>query len=200
MKKVLFIASHRKDRAPGQRFRFEQYFDFLEQNGYKCDLSYIISEYDDKILYSEGNYFDKAKFTFRSYKQRLEDVKKMNDYDIIFIFREALMTKSIYFEKKFCESKAKTIFDFDDAIWLSNVSNANKKFSWMKSPAKTSRLIKLCDMIFAGNQYLADYAAQFNNNIKIVPTTIDLGEYKPVERQKEDERICIGWSGSITTI
>ena len=59
MKKVLFIASHRKDRAPGQRFRFEQYFDFLEANGYQCHLSYIINENDDKVLYSPGRYLHK---------------------------------------------------------------------------------------------------------------------------------------------
>ena len=34
MKKILFIASHRFDRAPGQRFRFEQYFQFLKSKGY----------------------------------------------------------------------------------------------------------------------------------------------------------------------
>ena len=29
MKKVLFIAMHRPDRSPSQRYRFEQYFDYL---------------------------------------------------------------------------------------------------------------------------------------------------------------------------
>ena len=32
MKKVLFIAHHRLDRSPGQRYRFEQYFSYLEEN------------------------------------------------------------------------------------------------------------------------------------------------------------------------
>ena len=59
MKKVLFIAHHRLDRAPGQRYRFEQYFSYLEDNGVICDLKNIISEEDDKILYSHGNYLKK---------------------------------------------------------------------------------------------------------------------------------------------
>ena len=33
MKKILFLAHHRIDRSPGQRYRFEQFFDFLEQKG-----------------------------------------------------------------------------------------------------------------------------------------------------------------------
>ena len=54
MKKILFLANHRSDRAPGQRFRFEQYLDFLNENGYECELSPLLSEKDDKIFYSKG--------------------------------------------------------------------------------------------------------------------------------------------------
>ena len=32
-KRILFIAHHRLDRSPGQRYRFEQVFDYLESKG-----------------------------------------------------------------------------------------------------------------------------------------------------------------------
>ena len=51
MKKILFLAHHRLDRSPGQRYRFEQYFDHFHQNNIDCDLANIISEEDDKIMY-----------------------------------------------------------------------------------------------------------------------------------------------------
>ena len=70
------------------------------------------------------------------------------------------MTGSTFFEKRFARSKAKLIFDFDDAIWLQNVSEANKKLSFLKNAGKTGTIIRLSDLIFAGNQYLADYASQ----------------------------------------
>ncbi|MGZ4054303.1 MAG: glycosyltransferase family 4 protein [Bacteroidia bacterium] len=199
-KKILFIASHRKDRAPGQRFRFEQYFDYLSANGFDCELSFLIDEQEDKILYKHGHYFEKFKVFLSSYKKRRKDAKNKNKYDIIFIFREALMTRSIYFEKQFKNSRAKLVYDFDDAIWHQDVSDANKKISFLKNPDKISDIISLCDVVFAGNQYLADYAGQFNKNILIVPTTIDTNEYKRMLLGKKDDRICIGWSGSITTI
>ena len=200
MNKILFIASHRRDRAPGQRFRFEQYFDFLEKNNFKCDLSYIVSESDDQMLYKKGDYFKKFLFTLRCHLKRKKDVRNMNNYDIIFVFREALMTRSVSYEKMFNKGRAKVVFDFDDAIWLQNVSDANKKFAWLKNPEKTSEIIALSDMVFAGNQFLANYALQNNNNVKIVPTTIDTEEYFPIQIEKKDEKVCIGWSGSITTI
>lgn len=199
MKKVLVITNHRKDRSPGQRFRFEQYLDFLSLNGYEIDFSNLFDEDDDRKLYSKGSIINKFLIYRKCLKVREENLKKINDYDIIFIFREALMTGSIHFEKAFSKSKAKLIYDFDDAIWIPNVSDANKRLEFLKDYSKTGKIIKLCDMVFAGNKYLANYALKFNDNVKIIPTTIDTDEYLKQEVIKS-EKICIGWSGSITTI
>lgn len=200
MKRVLYIAMHRPHRSPSQRFRFEQYIEFLRQNGYNYDFSYLITPGDDKFFYKPGNALNKARTFFRCFWQRMSDARNADKYDIIFIQREAFMTGSIYFEKRFAASRARVIFDFDDSIWLQNVSEANKRFGFLKDASKTSKIIALSDMIFAGNQYLADYARQFNNNIRIVPTTIDTNEYQRIAIPKEDDKVCIGWSGSITTI
>lgn len=200
MKKILFIASHRKDRAPGQRFRFEQYFDFLEANGYQCHLSFIINENDDKILYSPKRYLHKIAIAAKAAAIRFNDVIHRNDYDIIFIFREAYLTGNIVFERLLKKSKAKLIFDFDDAIWHLDISDANKKFDWLKHPGKTAEIISMVNLVFAGNQYLADFAKHHNKNVVIVPTTIDTLVYNPQKRNVNTKQICIGWSGSITTI
>jgi glycosyltransferase involved in cell wall biosynthesis len=212
MPRILFIASHRPERSPGQRFRFEQYLGALEKAGWEHDHSHLVNAEDDKILYQRGNYFDKARFVRRCHRIRQMDVARMQSYDVIFLYREALMTRSIRYELKFRKSKAKLIFDFDDSVWLPNVSEANRRWSWMKDASKTSKLIGLSDIVFAGNAYLADYAKPFNPNTLIVPTTIDTDEYLPKDFGGGDPRssgsmrgsnsgpVVIGWSGSITTI
>jgi len=112
-----------------------------------------------------------------------------------------LLLGSVFFEKRFRKSKAKMIFDFDDSVWLGDTSDANKQLEWLKNPGKIITLISLCDMVFAGNRYLADFACTFNSNVKIIPTTIDVKEYKrDTSVIKGSEKICIGWTGSITTI
>ena len=199
MIKVLFIAMHRKLRSPSQRFRFEQYFEILESQGIEYEFSYLISEKDDKVLYAPGNYIGKLIIFIKSWIQRSKDVKRADEFDYIFIQREAFMTGSINFEKKFANSKAKLIFDFDDSIWLRDKNEANRKLSFLKNPAKTAKIISLCDSIVAGNQYLADYAKQYNKNVVIIPTTIDTEWYKP-KTKTDNTRIIIGWSGSFTTI
>lgn len=187
------------DRAPGQRFRFEQYFSFLEENGYECHLSYIIGEGGDRILYKPGKLLAKAWVGFRAAAIRFNDVFHRNEYAIIFIFREAFLTGTTFFESMLARSKAKIVYDFDDAIWHFDISNANRKMGWLKNPAKTANIITMADLVFAGNKYLAEFAHHYNNNVVIIPTTIDTDEYQPAPFRSEGS-VCIGWSGSITTI
>ncbi|MBK9401545.1 MAG: glycosyltransferase family 4 protein [Bacteroidetes bacterium] len=199
MKQVLIITAHRKDRAPNQRFRFEQYIDFLEQNGFHCHFSHLISEEDDKVLYRPGHYFLKATIALKAAMKRVRDVISRNKFDLIFICREGFLTGTTIFEEMLHKSHAPIIYDFDDAIWHFDVSDANKKFGWMKNPGKTAKLISMADLVFAGNEYLADYARHHNDHVVIIPTTIDTDEYLPVPF-RDKFPICIGWSGSITTI
>lgn len=198
-RKILFIANHRVGRSPGQRFRFEQYLKHLEKNGFEVEVSNIISKEDDTFLYKKGEYIRKALLAKRAWKKRKEDLKRANEFDIIFIFREALLTASTYFEKQFAASTAKVIFDFDDAIWLPNVSAGNKALQLLKKPSKTDQIIAYADMVFAGNQYLANYALTFCNTVKVIPTTIDT-TYHLRKKHNETDKVCIGWTGTQTTL
>lgn len=199
MKKILFVATHRQDRSPSQRFRFEQYLKFLEKEGISYHFSPLLSESDDSYFYSKGKIGAKLLILLKSFLKRMSDILLSSGYEIIFIQREAFVTGTVFFEKTWRLLGKKIIYDFDDSIWLLDVSEANKKFSWMKNPGKTANIISLSTIIFAGNEYLADYARRFNNNVELIPTTIDTDLYKASSRLREGV-ICIGWSGSITTI
>ena len=150
MPRVLFVGAHRPGRSPSQRFRFEQYIDFLRQNGFECDETWLVSQSDDTFLYNHGNYFKKFSFLLKSYRIRKNDLKNAADYDIIFVQREAMMFRSVRFEKAFSKY-SKLVFDFDDAIWIMDVSEGNKHWKWLKNPLKiwtartiSSRYIDLC--------------------------------------------------------
>lgn len=199
--KFLIIADHRPGRSPSQRFRFEQYLDFLSDHGFEHDFSYLLSEEDDRIFYRPGHIQQKAALVLRSAKKRRSDVKRANEYDFIFIQREAFIGASTWVEKQFARSKAKVIFDFDDAIWKLDISEANKKYGWFKNPQKTFKIFQYADVIIAGNDYLAEKAREYNPNVVIIPTTIDTNYHSPRKTPKpENEPVCIGWTGSHTTV
>jgi glycosyltransferase involved in cell wall biosynthesis len=200
VKKILFVVPHRRDRAPNQRFRFEQYLSHLEKNGFQCTVSPLILTAEEDIqFYGQSNYFHKIQLGFRLAGRRIKDVARAGKFDVVFIAREAFITGSSLFEKLLRRKNNKLIFDFDDAIWLDVISTNNRFFSWLKNGTKTSKIIGLADRIFAGNEYLARYAKQFNKEVVLIPTTIDTDWYTPDYRIREN-KITIGWSGSTSTI
>lgn len=198
MKKVLILCLHRPNRSPSQRFRFEQYLEYLSQNGYSFDFSYLLNADDDKIYYASGGIVGKMRIVLSSIFKRLGEVIKAKRYDLVFVQREAFMLGTAFFENAIGK-KVPMIFDFDDSIWLQTVSEANKKLGFLKDASKTSKIIQHSKLVFAGNEFLAQYARQFNNKVVIVPTTIDTEIYQS-QTDGSNGKVCIGWSGSFTTI
>jgi glycosyltransferase involved in cell wall biosynthesis len=105
-----------------------------------------------------------------------------------------------WFERKMARSGVPVIFDFDDAIFHSYKSPSNGYLSYLKFPGKTAEICRLVSHVMAGNEYLADYARQYNQNVTIVPTTIDTDKYAVAERPPKPQPVTIGWSGSFSTI
>jgi glycosyltransferase involved in cell wall biosynthesis len=190
---------HRLRRNPGQRFRFEQYLSHLSEAGIEYNIANLLDERDDVIFYSQGHYFQKAILLGRSFVKRLRHVRNAKNYSIVFVYREAFMTGTTFFERRLKESGAKFIYDFDDAIWLPDVSQANKRLAFLKRPTKTNDIISIADLVLAGNDYLKKYALRFNSNVELMPTTVDTDEYKP-RPLALNKRLVIGWSGSPTTV
>jgi hypothetical protein len=91
------------------------------------------------------------------------------------------------------------VFDFDDAIFLRYKSPSNGYWSYLKFPGKTAKLCRLARQVMAGNEYLASYASRFNNEVTVVPTTIDVELYRPSLPRAATGLPTVGWTGSHST-
>jgi glycosyltransferase involved in cell wall biosynthesis len=204
-KKIVILAPYPIGHAPSQRFRFEQYFKILEENDFQFKVKTFYSLKTWKILHQEGNLLAKIVRIKISFFLRLIHVLQSLSAELIFIHREASPIGPPIFEwiliKLF---RKKVIYDFDDAIWLPNYSEANTRFQKLKYYTKVNSIIKWSWKISVGNQFLADYAKQFNNNIVINPTTIDTVSYHNpslyIKDQNPNKKVVIGWTGTHTTI
>ena len=159
----------------------------------------MLNAEQDKVFYGPGNTLKKIIIGIDAIFTRIRDLFRANQYDYIFIYRDAFFF-GILFEWLFKQTKAKLVFDFDDSIWLHDEAANQSFFQKLKNPAKTGTIISYCDLVVAGNEYLANYAKGFNQNVVIVPTTIDTTQYQRKEVTKSKSGVCIGWSGSFSTI
>lgn len=196
--KLLAIVPSLYDTSPGQRFRLEQWEPVLRQKGVEITYAPFETEELHKILYQTGNTLKKVKTVLQNMNNRRVEMSSLQDFDLVYVFREAAIFGPAMFEKKIARSGVPMIFDFDDAVFVAYKSPSNSYLSYLKYPKKTGLICRVSDWVMAGNDYLADYAGQFNECVTIVPTTIDTEKYMPKADYAKD-KLVIGWSGSYST-
>ncbi len=203
--KVLFIFPYPHGTAASQRFRFEQYLGFLQQEGIQYKLASFLDEATWKILYKPGHLLRKITGILKGFGRRWLLLWTVPQYDFVFIHREAAPIGPPVLEWIIARVfRKKLIFDFDDAIWLPNTSEQNRIAAGLKWHHKTASICKWAHIVSAGNAYLAAYAHQFTTHVVINPTTIDTvhlhNRVKDQAKISEEKKIVIGWTGTHSTI
>lgn len=198
---ILFIFPYPHGTAASQRFRFEQYLNILSNNGITYSLAPFLDSQTWQILYKDGHTIQKLWGILKGFLKRIRLLFSVNKYDFVFVHREASPIGPPVFEWLITQLfKKKLIYDFDDAIWLSNTSSANKIAARIKWHQKTATICRWAYKISAGNQYLADYARQFNTQVVINPTTIDTVHVHNQVKDQRTSHLVIGWTGTHSTI
>ena len=160
--------------APGQRFRFEQYFELLVDNSISYQTASLLDSKTYSILYAQGRFFSKFKGVFVGVVSRILLLFKINSYDRIFIFREVFPVGPPIFEWLIAKVlRKKIIYDFDDAIWLEDPVEKNSFKALIKWKSKVGKICKWSYQVSVGNNYLGDFASKHNKNVVVNPTTID---------------------------
>jgi glycosyltransferase involved in cell wall biosynthesis len=198
--RVLAIVPCLYDTAPGQRYRIEQWEPILRQHGVEITFVPFESKLLNQRLYEPGNIGRKARLVAQAFGRRAKILQNVRDFDVVYLYREAALIGPPLVELGVYRSHVPIVYDFDDAIFLPSSSEANRQLAWLKYPAKVRTLCSIAAHVMVGNPYLADYALQYNQNVSIVPSTIDMERYQFDTSQKSSEKPIIGWSGSITTI
>lgn len=118
--------------------------------------------------------------------------------DVVLVQREAFFLFNEWSER-LASLRAPIVFDFDDAIWIHAVSEANRRFGFLKNVSKIPRIARLAHTVIAGNEYLATWARQHNPRVHVVPTCVDTERWTDAPRT-DTGIVTIGWSGSASTL
>jgi glycosyltransferase involved in cell wall biosynthesis len=198
--RLLAIVPSLYDTSPGQRYRIEQWEPLLRERGVTIDYHSFEDEELHAVIYKAGNMRRKLQLVGRAFQRRAALMRRLRQYDAVYVFREAALLGPPVFERLIARSGVPLIFDFDDAIFVPYRSPSNGYLSYLKFPAKTRTICRLASHVMAGNPFLADYAREVNRHVTIVPTTIDTEKYRVDETRAASDVPVIGWSGSYSTV
>lgn len=206
--KILFLTPYPLSKGPNVRFRLECYLPYLETAGIRYKIRSFSSVRFYEILYKRGYFFKKLFYTLTGYARRFFHFLESLDCDAVCVLREVSPlgpAVSPYLWKLFGK---RVIFDFDDAIYMRNRSQANRMAAFLKCPSKTKTFIRFSHRVIAGNNHLAEYAHRYHPNVTIIPTPIDTRYFNANHKMGQiaappadsKKGICLGWSGSWTTL
>jgi glycosyltransferase involved in cell wall biosynthesis len=194
------------EEGAGCRFRIAQFIPYLRSVGIEVTLRSLFDADFFRLVYKRAHYVRKAsRFAVLSL-QHLRSLRDARDFDAILIYRELFPIGPAIVERLLGgPSRPPVVFDFDDAIFLPNVSDANRPILPLKSPGKVATIIRHSDRVIAGNEYLAAYARRFNDAVTVIPTCVDTTRFVPRadvvsnNGSGQSRRPIVGWIGSPTT-
>lgn len=196
--KVLFL-TQTSNIGASARYRVYQYVPFLEDFGIECTIIPAVSDDIYRNYHKTLCFFSKTSYYGNIIIRRIFDILQIKKFDAVFLQRDMVIHLYPFLEKCARIFNNNIIFDFDDAIHL---IPSNKKpnllldLLWDKK--KIEKIIKLSKHVIVGNPILEKYARNFNNNVTIVPTSVDLNLYKVNKTRtvSKDRAVKIGWIGS----
>ena len=158
-----------------RRFRILQYCDGLSSMGIQVD-EYV-------ARYGAWPPADKWKRPFwfaANIIDRIVPTIFSRSYDLTLLQREFIST--FYTLERF--TGRPRILDVDDAVWLIN----------RRSDLNFKALVKSCDGVICGNEYIRQNLSDINSRAIVIPTAVDTDRFY-VSNRLSGSRLIIGWSG-----
>jgi glycosyltransferase involved in cell wall biosynthesis len=200
---ILFLVPYPINEAPSQRFRFEQYLDILQEEGHSYRVQSFLDLHNWRHFAESGKMFLKIIMLLKGLIRRLLILTRLSDFDIVFIHREAAPVGPPVFEWLIAKLfRKKIIYDFDDALWLTDRKQESFFFKTIKWRSKIKAICRWSYKVSGGNDFLCNYARQFNQRVIYNPTTIDTESLHRPDHFSAlpGKEVIIGWTGSHSTV
>lgn len=188
------------EEGAGCRFRISQFIPYLESVGYEVTVSPFFSPEFFRLVYRPGQYAKKVAAFFGLSLRRFRSLRGLSQYDLVFIYREAFPVGPPLIERWLARpGRPPIVYDFDDAVFLPNVSDANRFIVSLKWAGKVPEILRLSARVIAGNDFLAGFARAHNAAVITVPTCVDTDKFVPRANPAVSVPPVVGWIGSPTT-
>jgi glycosyltransferase involved in cell wall biosynthesis len=126
-------------------------------------------------------------------------VRDLNGTDTTLIQRQADILPTLTLERRAARGR-RLVLDVDDAIWHDGRGSGGHPLAFLKgSGRKTAWLAGHADTVVAGNHLLAEHLARHNDDVRVIPSLIDL-DAAPLRAHAETDTLVAAWIGSGTTV
>jgi L-malate glycosyltransferase len=199
-KKILVLCPHPEGHVPGQRLKYEQYFEHWRNNGFEVTVQSFFSVATQQVLYKKGHFFQKALGTLGGYLRRIGQLFTIGRYDVVYVFLWVTPLGPAMMEWLVSRLAKKMVYDIDDLVYIRH-SGAEPWYALLlKGRNKPMLLMKRAHHVITCTPYLDEYARRFNQHTTDISSTINTVTYTPVNDYANTDPIVLGWSGSHSTI
>lgn len=188
------------EEGAGCRFRIAQFLPYLREAGIDVKISPFYSREFFQLVYVPGHTLRKIVMFVGLVWRRFVELARIRQYDLVFLYREAIPIGPPIVERLIHGLGVPIVHDFDDAIFMTSVSDANRSLAFLKNPGRVATILRLSRGATVGNEFLAGYARRHNDAVTVIPTVVDTTKFKPRDSRTPDPRgPVVGWIGSPTT-
>jgi glycosyltransferase involved in cell wall biosynthesis len=182
---ILFLPRYAPLGA-SSRYRIWQYMPLFERAGHTVEVRPLLDSGYLTQLYNRGT--RGLRWLVKGYARRLLSAIAPRRFDAVICEQEALPYFPGFFESPFRNSGTLLFLDFDDAA---HIKYDALRFLRHKIP----RLMAAAETVVVGNNYLAQYARQFTQQVCVIPSVVDLSRYPARKNASTRDTIVISWIG-----
>ena len=199
-KSILIFCPYPLDTVPGQRLKYEQYLNFLRDNGYRIKVLPFFDKSTFSVLYKKNYLFRKSIGVIFSILRRIFQAFLIPFYDGVYIFLHVSPVGPPLLERLYLSLAKSSIYDIDDMVHHLRTAPANKYFSWIKSSTRYFYLLRRSSHVITCTPELTSIANSFNSCVTDISSTINTDTYLPVNTYSNEHPLTIGWTGSHSTV
>jgi len=197
---VLALVPNLPRFSPGQRSSIELWERVLATVGIRVHYAPFETERLHRVLYKRGHHAAKVLEMLRAMRDRLALLRLLDDYDAVFVYREAALIGPAFLEKRIARRGKPIIYQLDDPLYVPYRSPWNGYLSYLKCFGKVAEIAKVSRVVIVNSRHHREYVEQFNSNVWQIPSVVDTEKYHYQQPSPNGAPVCIGWSGSPSTV
>lgn len=191
------------DEGASTRYRIGQYVAPLAARGVRVTVAPMLGGEAFARLYRRGGQVRKVFDWLGAASRRRAQIESAGGYDAVFVLREVWPLRAPALERALFARTRRVVFDFDDAVFLPNVSEANRSLAFLKAPDKSAYVAARARALTPGNAFLADWSrGQASPGARVfeLPTVVDTDRFRPPPGAPRDGLVRLGWIGTHSTL